>query len=169
MKKHVVAGLFLAGVCASAAVAGVISDRQTIMKGFNTASMQLRGIAQGNTPYDDATVKAQLQVIVDGAAKIPTMFPAGSDVAMGEDTPHALPAVWADSAGFQAAAAKLGDDAKAAMAATDQASFAPLWQAVQGDCGGCHRTFREQQAGRGGRGPGGGGPGGGGGAPPAGG
>jgi len=159
MKKSVVAGLLLATVCATAAMAGVIEDRQAIMKDFNTASRTLNGMAQGTVPFDQAAARVQLQLIVDGSAKLPTLFPAGSDQSTDTVKTLALPAVWSDTPGFTAAAAKISADAKAAMAATDAASFKVAFQAVQGDCGGCHRTYRAappRPAGAPGGGPGGG-------------
>jgi cytochrome c556 len=171
MKKTLAAGLLLTAFT-SAAVAGVITDRQNIMKSFNQANMTLRTMttptppANPNAPpinyvaFDPAVAKTQLQIIIDGAAKLPSLFPAGSDVAAGTETPHAQPAVWTDTATFLANATKLSNDAKAAMAATDQASFTTAWQTLNGDCGSCHRTFRAAPAGRGGGGGAGGPPGG---------
>ena len=158
MKKSVVAGLLLATVCATAAMAGVIEDRQAIMKSFGGTGRTLGGMANGTTPYDKAVADAQLQIIVDGSAKLPALFPAGSDQSTDAVKTAALPAVWSDSASFAAAAAKINADAKAAMGATDAATFKVAYAAVQGDCGGCHRTFRAapQRGGAPGGAPGGG-------------
>lgn len=147
MKKalwaHLLMGsLLLTAVGVSAATAGVIEDRQTMMKQFGTAGRTLGGMARGTTPYDSATANAQLQLIADGAAKLPGLFPAGSDKDTDTAKTLALPTVWSDSAGFAAAAAKLNTDAKAAMATTDQASFATAYQTVQADCNACHKTYR---------------------------
>jgi cytochrome c556 len=141
MKKYVVpAGLFtLLGIVV--AFAGPVEDRQAIMKSFDPAEAVIRRMVAPGGTLDLATAKGQLQVFVDGAAKFPTLFPAGSD-ATGAVKTAASPAIWTDTAGFQAAAAKLVTDAKAAQAATDQASFGIAWQAVEADCGGCHRTYR---------------------------
>ncbi len=160
MKKIIFAGLAFS-VLATAAAASALTDRQDVMKSFNTASRTLGGMARGTAPFDAAVAKEQLQVIIDGSAKLPDLIPAGSDKDEGEVKTQALPTVWSDTAGFLAAATKINTDAKAALAATDQASFATAWTEVQGDCGGCHRTYRATPPGRG---PGGGGAGG----PPAG-
>ena len=73
---------------------------------------------------------------------IPGLFPAGSD--RGRDT-RALPVIWSDRAGFEKAAATLGNAAaqlsKAANAG-DQAEFATAFQATAQACTGCHRTYR---------------------------
>ena len=57
MKKSVVAGLLLATVCATAAMAGVIEDRQAIMKSFGGTGRTLGGMANGTTPFDAAVAK----------------------------------------------------------------------------------------------------------------
>jgi cytochrome c556 len=138
MKKSVCIGLLLLGCGATAAMADIITDRENLMKSFGPVGRTLGGMAKGTTPFDAAAAKTQLQILVDGAAKIPTMFPAGSN------TPPtlALPTVWSDSTGFSAAAAKLGKDATAAQGATDAASFTAAYQTVQGDCGACHKVYR---------------------------
>ena len=59
----------------------------------------------------------------------------------GETT--ASPKIWEDMAGFKDHAAKLGADAKAAMAgASDQASFAKGFSDVTKNCGACHGIYR---------------------------
>jgi cytochrome c556 len=146
MKKTFWAGLLLVTVSASAALAGALEDRQDLMKQFNGGSRTLNGIAKGTTPYDAAPVNAQLQIMVDGAAKIPGLFPPGSNMDSATAKTLALPTVWSDTPGFQAAAAKFGSDAKTAMAATDQASFATAFQTVQADCNACHKTYRAAPA-----------------------
>jgi len=146
MKKSITIGLALAVFGATAAIAGVVQDRQDLMKANNAASRTLGGMARGTTPYDKAAANAQLQILVDNSAKLPSLFPAGSDKDEGTVKSGATPAVWSDNAGFIAASTKLATDAKTAMAATDQASFAMAFQAVQGDCGGCHRTYRKPPA-----------------------
>jgi cytochrome c556 len=159
MKKTILLGLLLAGVGTAAALAGPIEDRQAVMKSFNDTSRTLRGMAMGTTPYDATAAKAGLQVLADGAAKLGGAFPAGSDVSADPAVKTlALPTVWSDPAGFQAAAAKFTADVKAAQATTDQASFAAAFQTINADCGACHRTYRAQPPGGGGRGPGAGAP-----------
>jgi cytochrome c556 len=166
MKKIGSAVALLALFGATVAFAGPVEDRQALMKDFNTTSAALRGVAAGTTPFDAAAVKTQLQTLVDGAAKLPGMFPAGSQTTTGPTPSLAQPAVWSDSAGFAAAAAKFGADAKAAQAATDTASFAAAWQTASADCNACHMTYRARPQRPAGAGGPGGGPGGAGGPPP---
>jgi cytochrome c556 len=146
MKKTFWAGLLLVTVSASAAFAGALEDRQDLMKQFNTAGRTLGGMARGTTPYDAAAANTQLQILVDGAAKIPGLFPPGSNMDSATTKTQALPTIWSDSAGFQTAAVKFGADARAAGITSDQATFATAYQTVQADCNACHKTYRAPQA-----------------------
>lgn len=164
MKKAILTGLLLASVGVTAVWAGPIEDRQAVMKSFNDAGRALGGMARGTTPYDSAAAATQLKVLSDGAAKLPGLFPAGSDQSTDTLKTLALPTVWSDMPGFMAAAAKFSADVKTAQATTDAAGFTAAYMAVTADCGGCHRTYRAQPP----RPPGApaGGPGGGAGGPP---
>ena len=122
------------------AFAGPIEDRQAIMKSFDPAEAVIRKMVAPGGTLDLVAAKPQLQVFVDGATRFPTLFPVGSDT--GAVRTAAAPVIWTDTAGFQAAAAKLVTDAKVAQATSDQASFLTAWQTVEADCGACHRTYR---------------------------
>ena len=140
MKRFVIAAaLVAAGV--TTAFAGPIEDRQALMKGIAKATKDASAYAKGDTPFDAAKVKALLQVYVDGAAKLPTLFPDDSRTG-GTDPTTASPKIWEDMAGFKTDAAKLGADATSAMAATDQASFAKAFGVIASNCNSCHGTYR---------------------------
>jgi cytochrome c556 len=140
MKKTLLAGIALAMFGVSAAMAGVIEDRQTIMKGFGKANAALGGLAKA---YDPQIEYAQLKVLSDGAANLAALFPAGSDQSSDPAVKTlALPAVWTDMPGFQAALAKFTVDVKNAQLTYDAASFTQAYAAVSADCGACHRTYR---------------------------
>lgn len=142
MKKTLWAGIALAVFGISTASAGVITDRQNIMKSFGQANTALNGMANPN-PYDTALAQVQLRVLNDGAAKLGAMFPAGSDKSSDPaEKTLALPTVWSDTPGFQAALTKFVTDVKAAQVAYDSRSFTAAYAAVGADCGGCHRTYR---------------------------
>lgn len=129
-KKHVVPAGALLLLGTIMAFAGPVEDRQAIMKSFDPAETVLRRMVAPGGTLDLATARPQLQVFVDGATKFSSLFPAGSD-ATGPVRTAAAPVIWTDSAGFQAAAAKLVTDSKAGQAATDQASFLAAWQSVR--------------------------------------
>ena len=136
-RLSVIAGLVCLGV--SVAWAGPIDDRQAIMKGIAAATKKGAAMAKGEVPFDAAQAKAILQVYIDGAAKMPTLFPEDSKT--GGDT-SASPKIWEDMAGFKAAFAKFAADAQAGLSASDTASFAKAFGAVTGNCASCHQTYR---------------------------
>jgi cytochrome c556 len=85
---------------------------------------------------------AQATEIADFAKKIPMLFPPGTET--GGET-HALPAIWANKADFDAKAGDLATEATklSTVAATgDKAAFEAQWKATGGTCGACHRTYR---------------------------
>lgn len=135
--KTAIAVVIFAALGVVAAVADTHEDREALMKANGGALKALSAVAAAPT-FDAAAAKAPAQTLIDNAAKTPSLFAPGTENA---DT-GASPAIWTDQAGFKAAAAKLGTDATALQAATDQASFAAALKTVQGDCGGCHKAYR---------------------------
>jgi len=140
MKKIIAVALAVTGLGIAAAVADVHEDREGLMK-QNGGALKALSAVNTATPFDAAAAKAPAQTLIDNAAKMPALF--GPDT---QPDAEALPTIWSDQAGFKAAAAKLGTDAAALQAATDQASFAVALKTVQGDCGGCHTTYRAKPA-----------------------
>jgi cytochrome c556 len=140
MRKRLATAAALVAFTTTVAFAGPIEDRQAIMKGVAGATKTAVGMAKGETPYDDAKAKQVFQVYIDAAAKMPTLFPAGTET--GADT-TASPKIWDDMTTFKAGFAKFGADAEAAMTtAVDQASFGKALGGVTKNCGTCHETFR---------------------------
>jgi cytochrome c556 len=143
MKKLASTTLLLALLGTAAALADAHSDREAVMRANNGAMRALQPLVAN---FDAAAAKAQGQILVDNAAKIKAAFAPGTD----QNDEDALPAIWTDAAGFSAAADKFAADAAAIGAATDGPSLQAAIQAVNADCGGCHRSFRKPPAGRGG-------------------
>lgn len=135
MKKIASTTLLFALLGTAAAFAAAHDDRVAIMRANNGAVMALRPLVAN---FDAAAAKTQSQVLVGNAGKIKAAFAAGTDT----NDPGAAPAIWTDAAGFNAAADKFGADAAAIGAATDGPSLQAAVMALQGDCGGCHRTYR---------------------------
>lgn len=78
------------------------------------------------------------------AKAIPGMFPAGTNVPPTE----ALPAVWSDRNGFEAAAGELAaaaDSAAQAAGANDKAAFAAAVERIGKACSGCHDKYRKPE------------------------
>ena len=133
------AGAMVAGATVAMAQGDPIAERKENRKQAGAAMRAIKGIIDAKGPTSGA---------VEQAAKLKTlevafekMFPAGSDKG---DT-KALPAIWTDRAGFQAAS-KASDAAydKLAVAAGSgnlealTAAFAETGKT----CGACHDKFR---------------------------
>ena len=76
-----------------------------------------------------------------------TRFPAGSDVPQGTNPgqTRALPAIWADNAGFVQTMTTMQAQVRtlrAAAAAGDGTAFAAAYQQVGASCVSCHRAYR---------------------------
>jgi cytochrome c556 len=141
--KPVLAAVLLLACGASAALAGPIEDRQQLMKNTQAATKDAVALARGTVPFDAVKAKAVAQVYADTAAKLPALFPKGTET--GSKT-QADPKIWSDAAGFKAAAAKFAADAKTLQGAADQASFATALGDITKDCSACHGTYRVKQA-----------------------
>ncbi|MBN9017335.1 MAG: cytochrome c [Rhizobiales bacterium] len=138
----VAAGLVIALATGSAALAAsdLGAQREADMKAIGGSLKTGFDMVQGKTDFDAAKAKAAMETIVAKATEFPTLFPAGSESA---DT-KASPKVWTDKADFEAHAAKLASDAKAAAAAADGGldAFKPAIGAVAANCKACHQTYR---------------------------
>jgi cytochrome c556 len=133
------AGALVGGATIALAQADVIKERQENRKQVAAAMRAIKGVVDA---------KGATTAAVEQAAKLKTLeaafvklFPAGSD--KGET--KALPTVWSDWAGFQAAS-KNADAAfdKLAVAAGsgDQAALATAFADTGKACGACHEKFR---------------------------
>ena len=132
------AGAMVGGATIALAQADVVKERQENRKQAGAAMRAIKGIIDAK----GATAGA-----VEQAAKLKTleaafvkMFPAGSD----KDT-KALPVVWTDWAGFQAAS-KNADAAFDKLAVAAGSGNMEALTAAFGDagkaCGACHDKFR---------------------------
>jgi cytochrome c556 len=117
-----------------------LADRKANRKQVAELAKQIKGVVDAAGPAAD--VVAPARKIVELEAAFVKYFPAGSDKG---DT-KALPAVWTDWKGFEAAstnlteqATKLADLGAAGKSADDiKAQFGAMGKA----CGGCHNTYR---------------------------
>lgn len=118
-----------------------IAARQQLMKMNGGAAKAASDMIKGNTPFDATAAAAAMKTIQEDMVTFVTLFPEGSE--SGGET-KASAKIWEDKAGFEAAAAKLGADAKAAeeAAANGLDAFKTAFGAVGADCGGCHEAYR---------------------------
>lgn len=124
-------------------------DHSTAVAGrqaaFKLSLASFLGLKAAITRGDDPKMMVLPASAIAGWGKaIPGMFPPGSDL----PNSGALPNVWTDRAGFEAAAAnmsaaaaKLADLAKAG----DAPGVAAQWDVLKGSCGACHEKFRKPE------------------------
>ena len=132
------AGAMVGGATIALAQADVVKERQENRKQAAAAMRAIKGVIDAKGPTSGA---------VEQAAKLKTlevafvkMFPAGSD----KDT-KALPVVWSDWAGFQAAsknAETAFDKLATAAGSGNQEALAAAFADTGKACGACHEKFR---------------------------
>lgn len=145
MKRALIAGLAIA-FAASAAfaydAASQIKDRQAHMKQIGGNMKGLADTLSGDK--DPSKLKSHAANINTLAAKVPSLFPAGTGPSSGEKT-KALASVWTDPAGFKAASAAFAAQAaklNAAAQTGDAAKVQEAFAATRGTCKGCHDKYQ---------------------------
>jgi cytochrome c556 len=137
------AGLIaVAPVAEAQAPAQAIAARKEAMKGNGAAAGALNRMVRGDNPWNQQAAVQAATAINETAKKIPSLFPAGSNV--GET--NALPAIWEKNADFVAAAKRLEDASAAVLKeaqAGNEAGVKSAFPAVGQACGGCHTPFRK--------------------------
>ena len=127
------------GVLAGGAAADVISDRKDNRKAVAEQMKAIKAVVDASGPA--ASVVAPAKKIVELETPFEKMFPAGSDKG---DT-KALPAVWTDWAGFEAASKNADaafDKLTVAAGSGDMAQLTAAFTDTGKACGACHEKFR---------------------------
>ncbi|WP_299192575.1 cytochrome c [uncultured Erythrobacter sp.] len=97
------------------------------------------GIEEGG---DLRRTRFAAQLLVRWAETLPSMFPEGTDI----EGSRALPTVWSDREGFEAAAAAYRDAAQGVMDAAetgDREATNTAFLTMAGTCQACHDTYRQ--------------------------
>jgi cytochrome c556 len=142
IRTALVAACLGLGVTVVLAQPDPIAERRSTMKAVGGATRDGAAIAKGEVAFDAAKAQAIFKTYVDAAAKMPTLYPETSRT--GGDT-RASPRIWEDKAGFEAAFARFGEDARAGLAASDLAGFRSAFGAVTRNCGACHEAYRARR------------------------
>jgi len=147
LKVGLIAGILALTVGGSVAWSVMSADdaikaRQACMKMGHGGVMKVAvPIMKGEKPFDAAALKAAYDA-EDAACKDWDAFWA-PDTQKGTVKTEALPAIWTDKAGFDAASKNWYDAAMKLRAATDEASFKAAFPAVGNACGDCHKKYRQ--------------------------
>lgn len=122
---------------------GVVKERMDLMETQKEAMKVIGAMAKGQVPFDAAEAATAAKEIETTAAKIPELFPEGTDGPPSE----AKPEIWTDWDRFVGDAENLTTAAQALVAAFESA--APEWKAefkgVIDACKSCHKVFREEE------------------------
>ena len=135
--------VILASLVAMIAPAFAQSDVITARRdGLKAVARQMEGIkAVIDQRGDPRTTGAGIAEMIGFFEGFPPRFPAGS----GSGDTRALPAIWTDRAGFEAANTNMVTQLRALQAAAnsgDQAAFGAAFQQTGATCGACHRPYR---------------------------
>ncbi len=133
------AGAMVGGATIALAQADVIKERQQNRKDAGAAMRAIKGIIDAKGPTSGAVEQAAKLKTLEAA--FVKLFPAGSD--KGET--KALPVVWTDWAGFQAASKNADaafDKLATAAGSGNQEALAAAFTDAGKACGACHDKFR---------------------------
>lgn len=128
-------------LAAQAEPTGVVAYRQTAMKTFGAHLNAIKTLIQQDPSLiDQAAIHAQAMQHL--AVVIPTMFPEGSE----DPESDALPSIWEDPDGFEAASNSLAETSAALVAAAETGDVQAVTQAFatvgKEGCGTCHSDYR---------------------------
>ncbi|MEW5423146.1 cytochrome c [Amorphus sp. 3PC139-8] len=118
-----------------------IAKRQELMKSVGRATKAAGDMVKGEKPWDQAVAEDAMDTLIEVGTTFPSLFP--DDSKTGHDT-EAAPAIWEQTAEFDAKAAALAEDAEAAKmaAANGLDAFKPAFGKTARNCRDCHEQFR---------------------------
>ena len=146
-------GLWIVSVAAAAAFgvagvavsqgAGVVDQRQAIMKHVGQEMKEGAAFTSPQTPFDAAKVRALMDGVAVDANKLHGLYPAGS----GADSKTAAdPKIWQNKADFDKRLSELASLAATAGKAKSTDSYKPAFSAVGATCKSCHDIYRKKKA-----------------------
>jgi cytochrome c556 len=130
-------GVAVGTVLAGAGVAGLLDDRETIMRQMSRAAKALEQMTKRHA-FDAAETTQRSDEIAGLLLRFKELFPAGSEHA----DKAASPAIWTDRAGFEKARAKSTEAALALAKVADAGALEDAVQHLAQTCRACHKQFR---------------------------
>lgn len=118
-------------------------ERHELMEGVGDGAKTIGSMLEGERPFDAAAAMEALQTWDHASAVFGDLFPAGSD----SSDDRALPSIWSDRAGFDAALQEWAEAVDAAVAADPQtleglqAAAGPVFK----KCKACHEDYRAEK------------------------
>ncbi len=133
--------------CAGVAIAqqDPIAARRALMKANGDQAKVGAAMMKGEAPFDLDKARAIFTAFEEAATKVPSLFPDNSKT--GGET-AADPKIWENMDDFKARLAKLGADAKDAVAkVADLDGFKAAFGNIgKNECGGCHEKYRTKKS-----------------------
>ena len=124
----------------------VLKDRAALMKEQGAALGAVKGFIDGKN--DLAKAEQGAGELTKTIAKIPEVFPAGTDGPAPDGKYATKATVWSDAKDFQAARETAATKAQALVVAVKGGDKAKIEEAFadmgKNGCGGCHGKFREE-------------------------
>lgn len=122
----------------------VAKYRQSVMKAIGGHTGAIAGVVKGEVSYA-GHVEGHARAIAELAKLIPSIFPQGTGPDKAET--RALPKIWEDWAGFEAAAKRLQEEAAKLAEVAKGGDAAAIGEQMgnmgKKGCGGCHKPFRK--------------------------
>ena len=129
----------LLGMTGAALAQDVITQRR---EGMRAEGRQMEAIkAVLDARGDSREVAERADTIAGFYRNLQALYPPGSDTG----PTRALPTIWSDAAGFEAARIRIVTDLatlRAAAVTGDAAAMNAAYQQVGAACAGCHRAYR---------------------------
>ena len=138
--KAAAIGAVVLATVGGAMAADVIAERKAGFKANADATRAIKAAVDAGKPADAV---AHAETVAAYAARIPSLFPAGS----GEGDTRAKPEIWAEFARFEQLAAANGEAAaklaEIARSGGDAAAVGAQLGELGKTCGACHDPFRK--------------------------
>lgn len=138
-KRHAVAAIAVLALTVGigSSFAAVSDDREAAMKGVMASFKVLIGMSKSGQ-FDAAEAGKRGTAIAADLEKFKDLFPEGSQNADN----NALPQIWSDRPGFEAARNKARDAALSLASSRDFAAFKTSFDTLAAGCKGCHDSYR---------------------------
>jgi cytochrome c556 len=139
LQSTVILASLVAMIAPAFAQSDVITARRDGLKGVARHMEGIKAVVdQRADPRGSAAAIADMIIFFEG---FPARFPAGS----GTGDTRAVPSIWSDRAGFEAAKGNMLTQLRAFQSAAnagDQTAFGAAFQQTGATCGACHRPYR---------------------------
>ena len=116
---------------------GIVKERMESMKSIGAQMKKLGAIAKDPKLFDASQVQNSAEILQDHAAKIPTLFPEGSN----EKPSEARVEIWSDWEKFISIANDLVKSA-VELQSVSADNFKPVFLKAAQTCKGCHQEYR---------------------------